>query len=449
MTAPRTTDAQAAAAGDWLWDVLPPDKSEERNVGLTDPETLRLFAERNPKAFHKLYIGGAKASDDDSSLDYWLASELAQVVGNNPERIKSLMRLSVISREGGKWTKNRGYLDRTVYTAIHQLKNGTGTDAPALINDGKPFIGRTLGEYRAHPELLRVPERISPYLIWRNQLTLLSAREKLGGKSTLAASDARGAVDVGRTVLWISADEDLNRIVKRLHDLGLPDEGVIIPERWPRSWEECEALIADKKPDAVYVDTLGSFLFAVEGRVPLPAEGEKWQAKVLRFKTWTTLGAGGVCVLGHSAKENGNARGSTGITAAPDMLVTMRDVETDPTHRRLEIIGRWGFPSPTVRWLDDVRGYEAVPLEEIRARAGNKEPKLTKARRAALKALDHAGMKYNDWRDASGVSPSTFATAVTWLRENKLATYDDATGLYQPEMFTASQTPNATNEEEG
>src|SRR5207253_3015438 len=95
------------------------------------------------------------------------------------------------------------------------------------------------------------------------------------------------------------------------------------------SWEEVEDVIQRRQPDAVYVDSQASFLYAVDGEVPQTSELEKWQSKGLRFKGWAHLvpdHLAGVCVLAHAKKSDGNYAGSVGIGAAADTIITIRIV---------------------------------------------------------------------------------------------------------------------------
>src|SRR5207253_2649949 len=128
---------------------------------------------------------------------------------------------------------------------------------------------------------------ISPWLTWCGTLAVLVGREKLAGKSTLMASDAAAAAKAGNTVFWVDAEQGHHRVVKRFVDLGAPLDQLVTLKRWPQTWEEVETVIEQRAPASIYVDSLSSFLMAVDGKVPDSSEGEAWQAKVGRFKRWT------------------------------------------------------------------------------------------------------------------------------------------------------------------
>jgi len=314
------------------------------------------------------------------------------------------------------------------------------TDFPATANAAAFILHRaarapeeglpldvTLTALLADPKLLEVPASLSPWLVWAGELTALIGREK-GGKSSLAASDATRAARAGRKVLWLTSEEGLNRVVKRFADLGstagLVGDRLLLLRRWPRSWEEIEEVIVRSRPDAVYVDSLSSFLMAVDGEVPATSEGEEWQGRMLKFKRWTTLCAGGVCVLAHATKLDGQYRGSTGIGAGPDTLITMGRVQNAPTARRLEFVGRWGFPSRTVQFMGDAKGYE-----EAQDLMGHRRS-LTPARQRTLKALK-PGMTFTGWHKVSGAPERTFADAVQFFIDNRYVT-KHANGTYVP-----------------
>jgi len=263
---------------------------------------------------------------------------------------------------------------------------------------------------------------------------MLVGREKLAGKSTLAASDAARAAKAGHTVLWIDAEQGHNRVGSRFVELGAPLERLVTLRRWPQAWADVEDVLARRQPAAIYVDSLSSFLMIVEGKVPDTSEGEKWQALVGRFKRWATAGAG-VCVLLHATKADGNYRGSTGIGAAPDVILTMRDDPADPCRRWLDVRGRWGFPAQCVRFEGEATGYRTVDGATAPAASG---PKISTARATILKALK-PGMKWAEWKAAYGGNPNTFKHGIAWLRSERLVHYDDGTGQYQRDEFEASQ----------
>jgi len=202
-----------------------------------------------------------------------------------------------------------------------------------------PFL--TLGELRENPDLLKRPPVLSRWLAWRGELTLLVGREKLG-KSTLAAYDAVHAALGGLRALWVSFEEGLPRIVSRFANLEAPDDHVLIVTHLPTSYQDLEAIVADARPDIVYVDSGASYVGATESRIPDSGQGEQWQRIYQALKRLGMNHECGVVVLVHANKSNGELRGSTGIGAAADTIFTIRQVRNaDPTERRIDVVGRW------------------------------------------------------------------------------------------------------------
>lgn len=393
MTAPSTSDAHLFALEDAAWD--------------------RIYVSRDAARFHALMTGDAAAYRSPSEADFDLALMLARGFGDDAAKIHDLMTASGLKR--AKWSAHRTYLAGTIRRAIRRAAalgpypqpsprqldawDARPTPREEIAAAGPPPFRLLTPAELEDPSLLQTPEALSPWLAWRGELSLLVGREKLAGKSTLAASDAARS---GRRFLWLSAEESRGRVVKRLADLRVPYDRMLVPDRWPRSWGEVEALVAEAQPDIVYVDSLASFLMAVDGRVPDTSEGEAWQAKVLRFKAWAERGAGAVVALLHATKADGTYRGSTGIGAAPDTIVTMREVDGDAASRRLETIGRWGFPSRGVRFAGDAAGYEDAAVGR---------PSEADENAAAVVGSYVPGIKAKDWQAASGLPETTFYRA--------------------------------------
>lgn len=202
-----------------------------------------------------------------------------------------------------------------------------------------PF--RTLGELREDPDLLKRPPALSRWLAWPGELTLLVGREKLG-KSTLAAHDAVHAARDGHRVLWVSFEEGPARIVSRFVLLEAPDDEVLIVTLPPTSYQMLEDVVAQGRPSVVYVDSGASYVGATESRIPDSGQGEQWQKIYLRFKALAAQYACGVVVLVHANKSDGSLRGSTGIGAAADTILTMKPLgNPESTDRKIEVVGRW------------------------------------------------------------------------------------------------------------
>lgn len=370
---------------------------------------LTIRAGSHGREFLRLFDAGEHHPNKASEADFDLAALLCAVTADEDQVVR-IMAASALLRD--KWSDRRGpitWLRHTVRAV--RLRVGPVIDAARSATDAGP-LWVPAAELAANPTLLQLPESLSPWLVWRGDLSLLVGREKRG-KSTLAASDATAALRQGGRVLWVSAEEGPNRIVSRFLTLQAPLERLTLLRRWPQSWAEVEAAVTACQPDAVYVDSLSSFLTAVDGEVPQTSEGELWQAKVLRFKRWTTLAPDhpcGVTVLVHATKADGAYRGSTGIGAAPDTIITLRDVSQDPNARQLETVGRWGFPSKLVRFQDEAAGY-------VDGGGGTAEPaaRLTAERQKVLGALV-SGMTWGDWLAVYQGNRNGFSTAVRWLK---------------------------------
>jgi hypothetical protein len=419
-----------------------------RHEHLTDDDLLALIAQQDEDAYAKYFDGelpplptGAKR--DESKDDAALVHLLIRYVGWDEDRIAALCERSTQQRK--KWADRRPDGGTWLGYTIRRRLRAAAAKAPAPIATTPGPLDVTAAELATNPDLLTVPASASAWLVWRGDLTMLVGREKLAGKTTLAASDATRAAQAGLTVLWVTAEESLNRVVKRFADLGAPLDRVILLRRWPQSWEEVEAVIAARRPDAIYVDSVASFLMAVDGGVPDNSEGEKWQGKMLRFKAWATRGQpdAGVCVLKHATKADGTYAGSVGIGAGPDTIITMRELDkADPTGRWLETIGRWSFPSRGVRFAGDAKGY----VDATGVTPATTGPKLTKERRRILDLLPATGLTWAAWwaaYEAAQGSKTTFSNALIWFQEQGLVVHDGEAGMYRRKEFDIGQTPGA------
>jgi len=402
----------------------------------------RIYATRDSGRLEALLAGERLNYSSDSEADRDLEVILLRAFGD-PAKVKEIMEASPRGAlRRGKWHEGRGAISFLEYDIRRALTRARML-GPYKVPDLKTLVAwdskeaaeqRTTAEVAAQqqqplrlltlaelqdPSLLKVPDAIGPWLTWRGELTYFPGREKLG-KSSCAASDARGIAAAGSRFLWLTAEESRGRVVKRLRDLGIPLAAMLVPDRWPRSWDEVEALITAEQPDAVYVDSLASYLAGVGERIPDTSEGEAWHGLMLRFKRWTTVGrqidspAAGVCVLEHGAKESGQYRGSTGKAAAADVIVTFLPVTGDERARRLDVLGRWGFPSRSVRFVSDEAGYEDV-------RTGR--PSGLDDDAAKVIEAYEPGISTAQWREATGLSQTTFYRA----RREAMETRPDGT----------------------
>ena len=369
-----------------------------------------ILTTRDATALHTLFHYGEPDDRKRSEARFKLVCMLCRATGDN-EQVKRLLWASALRNP--KWDTHRTLLDIDIRNA--RLAN----PGPPGMADTKP-LAVTVADLAADKSLLDVPKPLSPWLVWRGDLTMLCGREKLAGKSTLFGSDAAGAAAHGLRVLWISAEEGPNRVVKRFYDLQAKLGNILVLRRWPQSWEEVEAVIRHQQPDAIYVDSLGSFLMAVDGEVPQANETDAWLAKMLRIKSWAWLvpeHSAGISVLKHATKADGTYAGSVGIGAGPDTIITMRAVDNQPNARRLELVGRWGFPSKVVRFVDDNTGYVDAPELADKPELVDNGPRLSPMRQKILLAL-RSGMRYKEWEMAAGVNPNTFKTGVAALEKD-------------------------------
>ena len=82
---------------------------------LDDDGVLAAIKVNDPREHRALFVWHADEHADRSQLDFRLAALLTRYVGNDPERIERLMRLSPLDRD--KWQR-RDYMDRTIQRAI-------------------------------------------------------------------------------------------------------------------------------------------------------------------------------------------------------------------------------------------------------------------------------------------------------------------------------------------
>lgn len=207
-----------------------------------------------------------------------------------------------------------------------------------------------------HPELLAPPPVVLPRLAWDARLTMVAAREK-AGKSTLVgqavAALAEDQLFLGEpirptTVLWMGLDEPMGDIVRRLAGYGATGRVAIMTER--PGVVALENAITELGAGLVVIDTLLEF---ASGFVQDANAAMDWQPilKSLRGVLQRT-GAAGI-VLHHGKKgSDGEYRDSTQIGAGVDAIITMREVEGDPTLRKCKYRGRLRSEDFDVRFTD-------------------------------------------------------------------------------------------------
>ena len=354
---------------------LPPP----RNTELDDKAVVaQILASGRAKDFHRLFIAGeTRTNQSESESDFLLACILAEQLGGDVDRIERLMRDSALA-DRKKWGR-KDYVASTIRMAIRAVATSKANNAPESTEArpaAEPLKRISVSALARNPKLLEPPPMLLSRLVWAGRFSLFAGREK-DGKTTYAAWAVVQAAKAGLGVLWLSTDEDQPTVVGRFvriaeQGLGITDpaerdailERIDVLDRDPTGWEEVETQhTAGWRPDVYVVDTLSSFLMAVDGKVPETSEGELWQAKVLRFKSWIKGTPAGVLLLVHANRADGTYRGSTGIGAAPDAIITYFGGLTDACCRRVERKGRFGIGSATVtiRYLGDEHpGFEEV-----------------------------------------------------------------------------------------
>jgi hypothetical protein len=233
--------------------------------------------------------------------------------------------------------------------AAELLKTGPRDDPE---HDDRKRIWRGT-ELLQNPDLLKIPEPISPILAYPERLTFLSGREKLSGKSTLASWDIAVA-SRSMPCLWITYEETLADIVRRLDGFGWNPSQTFIAERLsgPEILQEMKA----HGTKYVVLDSWAGYVSTVHGKLPASHEGEEWQAVALQLKDLAFHTGAAVVSLAHTAKSDseGGIRGSTGVAAACDLMVRIATPKkADKNERKLTFLGRWTVEDMRVRYEED------------------------------------------------------------------------------------------------
>ena len=181
------------------------------------------------------------------------------------------------------------------------------------------------------------PVAVLPRLAWAGKLTLLSAREKTG-KSTLVsaaiAAMVRGDTWLGEATkpypaLWVSAEEDRGHIGRRAAVHGVPKDS---RDFWLFDTVQAKPTPANIKKVAehlevglIVMDALTSWCEVALGSVPDSGDAAGWQPVMTQLVDLARSTGAAVVVLHHEAKGSGEARDSTAIAAAADVLLNLRD----------------------------------------------------------------------------------------------------------------------------
>ncbi|NIQ87293.1 MAG: AAA family ATPase [Acidobacteria bacterium] len=366
-------DANDSAVA-WLIEkylTVAPEESDDApepppTVSLTDEEVIdRVVASKYGRSFHAFMEGDYHDERlTRSEADFALACHLADAT-RDAAQIERVMRSSELVRD--KWDERRRdvtYIERTIERALQRTRSTTAALGP---DEPDEPLWMTLADLAADPSMLDAPTPLSRWLAWRRNVTLLWGREKDAGKSTLATSDAVAALDAGLTVFWLSADEDPGHVLRRFAALKAPLDrvGILSPQAHAArvTWPAVETLIAERRPDVVYVDALSSVLMRIDGEVPEHSAGERWHGLVARFAEWARAYDAAVVIIHHETKASGEARGSTGIRAGVDMgirLARPSNVTDNSNLRELTCVGRWPVANPVRLEFDAATGYRTV-----------------------------------------------------------------------------------------
>jgi len=262
------------------------------------------------------------------------------------------------------------------------------------------------------------PDKTTEWLGWKGESTLLDGGAK-AGKSTVGASDCAAMLTKGETVLWISADEPLNTIVRRFRKLrtipGDPDV-YIMHRKLDISWDNIHAWAEELKPDVIYCDAFHSLTARLEGKIPQAFEIEECRKIADKFTQLAERYECAVIVFIHQTKNgSGGAAGSVQIQAAFDMLATIKQAKGSTTKPVISFVGR--FEADTVNleyhgWEDGCTriepGATPNPITEVLELINN-SPSMTYD--GIAKAT-----KIQGWKLRKGIIPELRKNG--WITEN-------------------------------
>jgi hypothetical protein len=204
-----------------------------------------------------------------------------------------------------------------------------------------------LSEILEDPEVTKPPEVVVPGLAWADRVTLLAAREK-GGKSTLAGA-AAAALSAGSpflgeatkqsTVLWISMEEHIGEISRRLVEFGAEPGNIAIANAFQEPLQDIPGIVEEVEPRLIVWDTLGGFADVLSSRPLEPNDSGQW-TRVVRWITELSRSVeASSLLLHHARKSDGKYRDSTAIGANVDVILEMFGEGAQP--RKIRGIGRW------------------------------------------------------------------------------------------------------------
>lgn len=224
--------------------------------------------------------------------------------------------------------------------------------------------GRSGAEILADPDSRTCEVPIAAPLMWRGRLTLLSAREKIGKTSVMAAAAAavtRGdrwlgsPATRGSVAWWAGITEstpvDVARLVRgfggdvsRLYLVEAPGDPFALLERALEAW----------RPDVLVLDSLAALVSGLELD---SGDAQGWTRVMARLRGMAVAHECGVVAIHHGNKATGEYRDSTAIGASADVLVALSEGEMEG-ERKLKSVARWSIPPARVRLVEPAgEGY--------------------------------------------------------------------------------------------
>lgn len=222
-------------------------------------------------------------------------------------------------------------------------------------SEAEPIRLRSLAEVLANPGALALPHVIIPRLAWAGRVTLLAGREKLAGKSTLAAAGVAAATN-GRpflgelsglaTAVWWSADREAEAdVARRFVRFYANPNNVYLPPYDATLDDVMHATRGIGEPVVLVVDTLTA---ATVGLVLNANSASEWTPVLLPLIALARETDTAVVLNHHANRATGEYRDSTNIGALVDMVCRIEAVTDDPAVRVVRSLGRWPT-DPTFR----------------------------------------------------------------------------------------------------
>jgi len=248
-----------------------------------------------------------------------------------------------------------------------------------------------LSDIMDNPGLYKEPSPIIPLLAWENRLTLLAGREK-GGKSTLVSA-AAAAISRGEPfleeemkegkILWVSWEETKEDIGRRFLQFGGDETKFALLLHPENPYESVKSLCIEHDFFLIIWDSLSRVADTVSKKVPDPGNAPVWTRIIAPILDIAHEYA--TSILLHHAKKDGRGyRDSTGIGAAPDVIIEMSKSKRQKTHRFLDRKGRFGFSEDIIS-LEDTK-YVIIEKEDLDKRILTFVNKNVGCSGAALKA---------------------------------------------------------------